>query len=35
VVSFQDQHGDWQSGCQRALEELVDREEIEALGQGA
>jgi hypothetical protein len=35
VVSFQDSHGDWQSGCQRALEDLVEREEIEPLGQGA
>jgi hypothetical protein len=35
VVSFQDRHGRWQSGCQRALEELVEREEIEPLGQGA
>jgi hypothetical protein len=35
VVSFQDPHGRWQSGCQRALEELVDREEILPLGQSA
>jgi hypothetical protein len=35
VVSFQDRQGAWQSGCQRALEELVEREEIEPLGQGA
>jgi hypothetical protein len=35
VVSFQDRRGHWQSGCQRALEDLVDREEIEPLGQGA
>ena len=35
VVSFQDQQGQWQSGCQRALEELVERGEIEPLGQGA
>jgi hypothetical protein len=35
VVSFQDSHGHWQSGCQRALEDLVAREEIEPLGQGA
>jgi hypothetical protein len=35
VVSFQDQQGDWQSGCQRALEDLVNRGEIEPLGQGA
>ena len=35
VVSFQDRHGHWQSGCQRALEELVTREEIQPLGQSA
>jgi len=35
VVSFQDRQGGWQSGCQRALEDLVSREEIEPLGQGA
>jgi hypothetical protein len=35
VVSFQDRHGDWQSGCQRALEDLVSREQIQPLGQGA
>lgn len=35
VVSFQDRDGHWQAGCQRALEELVSREEIEPLGQGA
>ena len=35
VVSFQDHRGHWQSGCQRALEDLVEREEIEPLGQGA
>ena len=35
VVSFQDAGGSWQSGCARALEELVRREEIEPLGQGA
>ena len=35
VVSFQDRHGHWQSGCQRALEDLVTREEIQPLGQGA
>ena len=35
VVSFQDRSGSWQSGCQRALEELVDRQEILPLGQGA
>jgi hypothetical protein len=35
VVSFQDPNGEWQSGCQRALEDLVSREEIAPLGQGA
>lgn len=35
VVSFQDSHGEWQAGCQRALDELVRREEILPLGQGA
>jgi hypothetical protein len=35
VVSFQDRDGDWQSGCAVALEELVERGEIEPLGQGA
>ena len=35
VVSFQDRDGHWQSGCRRALEELVSREEIQPLGQGA
>src|SRR3954454_1755251 len=35
VVSFQDAQGTWQSGCQQALEELVAREEIAPLGQGA
>lgn len=35
VVSFQDQHGEWQSGCSLALEELVERGEIQPLGQGA
>jgi hypothetical protein len=35
VVSFQDRHGGWQSGCQLALEQLVERGEIEPLGQGA
>jgi len=28
VVSFQDRHGRWQSGCERALAELVYRREI-------
>jgi hypothetical protein len=28
VISFQDRHNRWQSGCQRALRELVDRGEI-------
>jgi hypothetical protein len=35
VVSFQDRDGHWQSGCQRALEDLVSREKIQPLGQGA
>ncbi len=35
VVSFQDGHGGWQSGCSVALEQLVDRGEIQPLGQGA
>jgi hypothetical protein len=35
VVSFQDGHGHWQSGCQRALEDLVTSEEIQPLGQSA
>ena len=35
VVSFQDEDGTWQAGCQRALEDLVDRGEIEPLGQSA
>jgi hypothetical protein len=35
VVSFQDRDGTWQSGCAVALRELVERGEIEPLGQGA
>ena len=35
VVSYQDENGTWQSGCSKALEELVDRGEIAPLGQGA
>ena len=35
VVSYQDRDGTWQAGCSVALEELVEREEIEPLGQGA
>lgn len=35
VVSFLDRDGRWQSGCSRALEQLVERGEIEPLGQGA
>lgn len=35
VVSFQDRDGQWQSGCARALEQLVEAGEIEPLGQGA
>ena len=34
VVSYEDGSGQWQSGCSRALEELVERGEIEPLGQG-
>jgi len=34
VVSFQDRDGQWQAGCSLALEELVERGEIEPLGQG-
>ncbi len=35
VVSFEDDDGQWQSGCGLALEDLVERGEIEPLGQGA
>ena len=35
VVSFQDDDGHWQSGCSLALEQLVEDEQIEPLGQGA
>ncbi len=35
VVSYEDDGGGWQSGCRLALEELVERGEIEPLGQGA
>jgi hypothetical protein len=35
VVSFESRDGQWQSGCRTALEELVERGEIEPLGQGA
>ncbi|HYH35218.1 MAG TPA: hypothetical protein VD814_08735 [Nocardioides sp.] len=35
VVSFKDEQGDWQSGCSVALEQLVERGDIEPLGQGA
>jgi hypothetical protein len=35
MVSFQDQRGEWQSGCSDALEQLVEAGEIEPLGQGA
>ena len=34
VVSYQSGDG-WESGCSAALEELVERGEIQALGQGA
>jgi hypothetical protein len=35
VVSFQDDDGQWQSGCRLALEQLVEAGRIEPLGQGA
>ncbi len=35
VVSYQDDDGVWQSGCSLALEQLVDRGDIQPLGQGA
>ena len=35
VVSFEDRSGSWQSGCSLALEQLVERDEIQPLGQGA
>ena len=35
VVSFQDDEGAWQSGCSLALEQLVEKGDIEPLGQGA
>ena len=35
VVSFEDRDGRWQAGCSRALEQLVERGEIQPLGQGA
>ena len=35
VVSFQDAEGQWQAGCSTALEQLVEKGEIEPLGQGA
>ncbi len=35
VVSFRDEQGTWQAGCQRALEDLVDSGRIEPLGQSA
>lgn len=35
IVSFQDRDGRWQSGCSLALEQLVEKGEIEPLGQGA
>ena len=34
VVSYEGDGG-WESGCSAALEELVDRGEVQALGQGA
>jgi hypothetical protein len=35
VVSFEDDRGQWQAGCSAALEQLVERHQIEPLGQGA
>ena len=35
VVSFEGDQGGWESGCSAALEELVERDEIQPLGQGA
>lgn len=35
VVSFEDAEGRWQSGCQAALEALVERGEIHPLGEKA
>ena len=35
VISFQDRDGRWQSGCSLALKQLVEKGEIEPLGQGA
>lgn len=35
VVSFQDDRGQWVSGCSVALEHLVEKGEIEPLGQGS
>ncbi len=34
VVSYQSDDG-WESGCSAALEELVERGEVQPLGQGA
>jgi hypothetical protein len=34
VVSYQTDSG-WESGCATALQQLVDRGEVEPLGQGA
>ena len=35
VVSYEGPDGGWLSGCSVALEELVERDEIQPLGQGA
>jgi len=35
VISFQDRDGRWQSGCSLALKQLVEKGEIEPLGQDA
>ena len=35
VVSYELPDGTWGAGCSRALEQLVERGEIDPLGQGA
>ncbi len=35
VISYQDREEQWQSGCSRAFAELVERGDIEPLGQKA
>lgn len=34
VVSYRDDDGRWRSGCALALEQLVERGDVEPLGQG-